>query len=308
MVDTETAQEHRSGYVTLLGRPNVGKSTLLNAFLGQIIAPVSFRPQTTRIRQLGILSLHEAQIIFVDTPGLHQPHHKLGERMNAYAREALGDVDLVLVMFDASQPPHEEDKLVAKLVLEKSSNFSSIGVLNKIDLVPPGEIDRRSAEYSSLLPEVVFMPVSATRGDGREELLQKIIEQLPIGPSYFDEDEITDLNEREIASDLIRAAAMQHLREEVPYSTAVRIDDFKERGDTGAYIAATIFVERESQKGIVIGKGGKMLKGIGTSAREEIEAMSGRKVYLELRVKVLPRWRNNPGALTRLGYEPVLQT
>lgn len=308
MVDVETQQVHRSGYVTLLGRPNVGKSTLLNALLGQSIAPVSFRPQTTRRRQLGILTLPQAQIIFVDTPGLHQAHHKLGERMNEYAREALEDVDLVLVIFDASRPPTGEDELVANLVRELSDNFSSVGVLNKIDLIPSGEIIHRAAAFKSLLPEVDLIQLSATRGDGREELLQHVIKRLPVGPQFFPEDEVTDLNEREIASDLIRAAAMQHLREEVPYTIAVRIDDFKERGDSGAYIAATIFVERESQKGIVIGKGGTMLRDIGSSARVEIEAMSGRKVYLEIRVKVLPRWRNDPGALKRLGYEPVRRT
>jgi GTP-binding protein Era len=303
MVDPETQHEHRSGYVALLGRPNVGKSTLLNAILGQSIAPVSFRPQTTRRRQLGILTTPEAQLVFVDTPGLHEPHHKLGELMNDDARDALRDVDVVLVMFDASQPLSEEDELVTKLVLEKSADFALLAALNKIDLLSGAEFAQQLEAYQSLLPEVDLIQISATGGDGRDELMRRIIELLPIGPQYFPEEEITDLNEREIASDLIRAAAMQHLREEVPYAIAVRIDDFKERGDTGAFIAATIFVERESQKGIVIGKGGIMLREIGTSARKDIEAMSGRKVFLELRVKVLPKWRNNPSALVRLGYK-----
>lgn len=305
MVDPEIQHEHRSGYVALLGRPNVGKSTLLNAILGQIIAPVSFRPQTTRRRQLGIVTMPEAQLVFVDTPGLHEPHHKLGELMNDDAREALRDVDVVLVMFDASQPLSDEDELVSKLVQEKSADFALLAALNKIDLLSGAEIAQQVEAYSSLLPEVDLIQISATGGDGRDELLRRIIGLLPIGPQYFPEEEITDLNEGEIASDIIRAAAMQHLREEVPYAIAVRIDDFKERGDTGAYIAGTIFVERESQKGIVIGKGGTMLREIGTSARKDIEAMSGRKVFLELRVKVLPKWRNNPSALVRLGYKQV---
>lgn len=305
MVDTETQQEHRSGYVTLLGRPNVGKSTLLNVLLRQSIAPVSFRPQTTRRRQLGILSTSDAQVVFVDTPGLHQPHHLLGEIMNDYAREALEDVDLVLVIFDASRSPTEEDELVANSVLEDHGSFRLLAVLNKIDLLSPEEMQGRKKEYQALMPEIEQKHISATLGDGCDVLLKQIVDILPHGPRYFPDEEITDLTEREIASDLIRAAAMQHLRDELPYSIAVRIDKFKERGDTGAYIAATIFVERESQKGIVIGKGGTMLRDIGSSARQEIEAMSGRKVYLEIRVKVLPRWRNDPGALRRLGYEPV---
>lgn len=305
MVDLETQNEHRSGYIALLGRPNVGKSTLLNAILEQSIAPVSFRPQTTRRRQLGILTLPNAQLVFVDTPGLHKPHHKLGEIMNDYAREAIKAVDVIIPIFDASQPPNEEDESVAELVQDKSEDFAVLAALNKIDLLSGAEIARQVEVYQSLLPTVDLIQISATDGIGRDELLRRITESLPIGPQYFPEDEITDLYERDIASDLIRAAAMQHLREEVPYAIAVRIDKFKERGETGAYIAATIFVERESQKGIVIGKGGTMLREIGTSARIEIEAMSGRKVFLELRVKVLSKWRNNPNALRRLGYKSV---
>jgi GTP-binding protein Era len=303
MVDPETQHEHRSGYVALLGRPNVGKSTLLNAILGQSIAPVSFRPQTTRRRQLGILTTPEAQLIFIDTPGLHEPHHKLGELMNDTARDSLRDVDVVVVLFDGTQDPHKEDELVTTIIQEKSADFALLATLNKIDLLSTAEITQQLEAYQGLLPEVDFIQISATRGDGRDELLRRIIGLLPVGPQFFPDEEITDLSEREIASDLIRAAAMQHLREELPYVIAVRIDDFKERGDSGAYIAGTIFVERESQKGIVIGKGGTMLREIGTTARKEIEAMSGRKVYLELRVKVLAKWRNNPNSLERLGYK-----
>lgn len=298
----EPQNNYRSGYVTLLGRPNVGKSTMLNAILRQSVAPVSFRPQTTRRRQLGILTLNEAQVIFVDTPGLHEPHHKLGERMNAYAREALKDVDVVLVVFDAGQPPNEEDRIVADLVKGKSKGVNLLMVLNKIDLLSREKKPQRLDLYQKLLPGVESFEISATHGEGLDELQSRIIESLPFGPRYYPEEEITDLSEGEITADLIRAAAMQHLRKEVPYAIAVRIDEFKERGKSGAYIAATIFVERESQKGIVIGKGGSMLREIGTTARKEVEAMSGRNVFLELRVKVLPKWRNNPGALERMGY------
>jgi GTP-binding protein Era len=215
----------------------------------------------------------------------------------------LRDVDVVVVLFDGTQAPHEEDKLVTTTIQEKSADFALLAALNKIDLLSSAEITQQLEAYQNLLPEVDFIQVSATRGDGRDELLRRIIGLLPVGPQFFPDEEITDLSERDIASDLIRAAAMQHLREELPYVIAVRIDDFKERGDSGAFIAGTIFVERESQKGIVIGKGGTMLREIGTTARKEIEAMSGRKVYLELRVKVLPKWRNNPNSLERLGYK-----
>ncbi len=301
----ENQSRHRSGFVTLIGRPNVGKSTLINTFLGQSIAPVSFRPQTTQRSQLGILTLPDAQLIFVDTPGLHQPHHKLGERMNEYARDAIRDVDVILAIFDASKGPNEEDALVSDLIQGMMSELPLLAALNKIDLLTKTDLDQHLEQYQSLLPGVDYIQISATRGDNIDELLEKLIEAIPHDPRLFPEGELTDLSEREITSDLIRASAMQHLREELPYVIAVRIDDFKERGDVGAYIAATIFVERDSQKGIVIGKSGTMLRQIGTSARKEIELMSGRKIFLELRVKVLPKWRNNPNALRRLGYLPI---
>lgn len=305
MVDPQIEPPHRSGFVALIGRPNVGKSTLLNALLEQQIAPVSFRPQTTQQKQLGILTAPDAQLIFIDTPGLHKPLHKLGERMNEYAREALADVDLILVIFDATLPPNEEDQMVVDLLRNSPSKTTCLVVLNKIDLVSEPELELRLEAYRKLLPDSDLLPISATQRDGIGELRKRIIDAIPIGPQYYPEEELTDRNEREIAADLIRAAAMRHLQQELPYSIAVRIDEYKERGETGAFIGATIFVERESQKGIVIGSGGRKLREIGTSAREDIEAMSGRRIYLELRVKVLARWRNDDSALKRLGYRPV---
>ena len=293
---------HKSGFVAIAGRPNVGKSTLINAFLGQRVAAVSPRPQTTRHRQLGILTLPTAQVIFIDTPGIHKPLHKLGEQMNAEALEALEDADLLLVMFDMSRFPNEDDQRVAERIKAINPGPPTLVVLNKLDLVPPDELVNRQAAFAALLPETEIYAISSTRGDNRDQLLQHILKLLPSGPRYYPEEEVTDTYQRDIAADLIHAAGLKLLRDEVPHCIAIRIDEYKERNQQGAYIAATLFVERESQKGIVIGKGGGMLRKIGTLARQDIEAMTGRKVYLKLRVKVLSGWRNDERALQRLGF------
>jgi GTP-binding protein Era len=300
--DTQGMAEYRSGFVAVLGRPNVGKSTLINALLGQKIAPVSPRPQTTRRRQLGILTLPQAQIVFVDTPGIHLPRHKLGEFLNQEATEILGEVDVLLFLVDLSLPPGEEERLIVQRIREDAPTTGVILGLNKCDLLPQGEWESQAAPYRALIPHQKAIFLSATRGDGREELIQTLIQALPIQEALYPEDQVTDLYEREIAAELIREAALLHLRDEVPHALAVRIDEYIERNEHGAYIRATLFVERESQKGIVIGQGGSMLKRIGSDARREIEAMSGRKVFLELRVKTLPNWRNRIDVLHRLGY------
>jgi GTP-binding protein Era len=307
MPNEDAIQDFHAGFVGLAGRPNVGKSTLINRFLGQSVAPVSPRPQTTRQRQLGILTLPHAQIIFIDTPGLHRPHHRLGDYMNDQAEAALNDVDLILVIFDVSQVPHLDDfKVVAAIEALEGPRPILVG-LNKADLLTEDELKENTRLYQDLLGGELILPISATRGDGTDDLLERIIGRLPRGPQYYPEGEITDRTEREIAADLIRAAGLRLLRDEVPHAIAVRIDRFKERNDHGAYIAATIFVERKSQKGIVIGKGGAMIREIGTLARTEIEGMAGRKVYLELRVKVLAKWRNDRAALARLGYDVMVE-
>jgi GTP-binding protein Era len=291
----------KAGFVTVAGRPNVGKSTLINALLGQKIAAVSFRPQTTRRQQLGILTLDKAQIVFTDTPGIHQPKHKLGKRMNEEATKALEDSDIIYFMVDASEEPHDEDRMIAEK-LEKIKKPIFL-LLNKIDRIEEGEFEGQREKYQSLIPNAKLVPISAKFGNGLEDLLKLVIECLPEHPPYFPSDQVTDLYERDIASDLIRESALNILRDEIPHSIAVRIDEFTERGDFGAYIEATIFVERNSQKGIVIGEGGKMIKRISTAARVEIEKMSGRKVFLRIRVKVRKNWRNDDNVLRLFGFQ-----
>jgi GTP-binding protein Era len=251
---------------------------------------------------LGILTTSAAQVIFIDTPGMHKPVVKLGEYMVAEAIAALDNADVVVVVVDASHLPGPEDSLLAEHIAAVQPAPSLVLALNKVDLVPPSEFEPIQAAYKTLLPQAEPLVISAVSGFQCDLLLAKVTAWLPVGQPFFDQEQVTDLYEREIAADLVREAALVHLRDEVPHAIAVRIDEFTERGEMGAYIAATLFVERDSQKGIVIGQGGLMLKKIGASARQAIESMSGRKVYLELHVKVEKNWRSNSEALRRLGY------
>jgi len=249
---------HKSGFIAVMGRPNVGKSTLLNRLLQQTIAAVSPKPQTTRLQQLGILTLPEGQLIFIDTPGLHFPKHKLGEFMNQDALQALEDADLAILILDGSVPPNEEDQIFGKALQELEKKPPVFLILNKIDKLDSKELQDRSAQYQALLPNTALIPISAATGDNLDQLENKILEILPEGPLLFPEDQVTDLYEREIAADLIRAGAMRLLQKELPHVIAVRMDEYKERDNGSAYIEATIFVERDSQKGIVIGEKGNM--------------------------------------------------
>lgn len=292
---------YKSGFVALVGKPNVGKSTILNHFIGQKIAAVSYRPQTTRRRQLGILTTQNAQIIFVDTPGLHSEEFKLSRFINEEAQYALMDSDLILFTVDASQPPDEADKLIAEEVKSRSGDAKKLLVLNKMDIVDPSVIDSREDSYKSLMDFDGSIRISANTLAGRDALLERIIELLPNGPKYYPEEQITDIYEREIAEDIIRAAALNYLQDEVPYGIFVQVNDYVLRPNDTRYVHATVYVERESQKGIVIGKKGSMIKKISTLARQEIEEMSGESVYLELQVKVEKNWRNNPDFLRTHG-------
>jgi GTP-binding protein Era len=295
--------DFRSGFIAILGKPNVGKSTLVNAILGQKIAAVSPRPQTTRRRQLGILTMPDAQLVFVDTPGVHAPKHKLGQFFNQEAEEALDGVDVVLFLVDASGEPDDEDRQAASLLWSLRRRPNIILGLNKTDKVPASALELVQGLYQALVPDVPTLAFSAASRKGLPELVEALTTRLPVRPAEFPEDQVTDLYEKEIAAELIREAALVFLRDEVPHALAVRLDEFSERDNGNAYIAATLLVEHDSQKGIVIGEKAAMLKKIGSAARMEIEAMSGRKVFLELRVKVDKDWRDDENALRRLGYK-----
>jgi GTPase len=296
--------DFRSGFIAIIGRPNVGKSTLVNALLGQKIAAVSPKPQTTRKRQLGILTTEGAQLVFVDTPGIHTPRHKLGEFLNQEAQESLEGVDIILWLVDVSVNPTEEDRQIASLLGRTPRRTPLVLAANKIDLLQAPALLPHLEAYQELVQrEPHVISISATENQHLDELQDLLISLSPVRPPEYDEEQVTDSYERDIAADLIREACLHRLREEVPHGVGVRIDEFAERENGMLYIAATVFVERESQKGIVIGEGGKMLKQIGSSARKEIEEMGGRPVFLELRVKVLKDWRNNEDMLRRLGYK-----
>lgn len=293
----------KSGYVAVIGRPNAGKSTLINALLGQKVAAVSPKPQTTRRQQLGILTTEQFQIVFIDTPGIHQPRHKLGEMLNQQAETALEHVDVVLWMVSVAEAPDDDDKRIAAYLASLKKRAPLILAANKLDLILPADLPAKTAPYADLAPQAEIVPISAIQSLGLDALLEALAAHLPEREPDYDPDQITDSYERDIATELIREACLTHLREEVPHGVHVRLDEFTERGEHGAYIAATIFVERDSQKAIVIGDGGQMLKKIGIHARKEIEAMSGRKVHTDLRVKVLKDWRNNEEYLRRFGFK-----
>jgi GTP-binding protein Era len=292
-----------SGYVAVIGRPNVGKSTLMNRILGEKIAIVSPKPQTTRLRQLGIYTEPDTQAIFVDTPGIHQPRHKLGEFMVEVAVEALRDADVILFVVDMSQPPNEEDQRVAALLREAKTPSPVVLALNKIDRLSPDQIAPRVEAYRALALDADWTTLSATLGDGVDDLLKRVIARLPAGPQFYPEDQLSDTAMRDIVGEIIREKVLLNTEQEVPHAVAVEVQEFKERSATLTYIGATIYVERDSQKGILIGKGGTMLKKISSEARADIEALVGTQVYLELWVKVLKNWRHDENLLRRLGYK-----
>ena len=296
--------DFRSGYIAILGRPNVGKSTLVNALLGQKVAAVSPKPQTTRKRQLGILTADGYQLVFVDTPGIHSPRHKLGQFLNQEAQEALEGVDVILWLVDVSVKPTDEDKQIGSLLSSTPRRIPLVLAANKIDLVPPEVLEARLNAYKDgMKKEAHVVSISAAQEENLDQLTELLVSLVPFRSPEFDEEQVTDSYERDIAADLIREACLLNLRDEVPHGVGVRVDEFVERENGMLYIAATIFVERNSQKGILIGEGGRMMKTIGSQARREIEEMGGRPVYLELRVKVLKDWRNDENAMLRLGYK-----
>jgi GTP-binding protein Era len=300
---------HKSGFVAVIGRPNVGKSTLMNRFVGEKVAIVSSKPQTTRSRILGILTREAFQIIFVDTPGIHRPFHALGEIMVNTATSVIPDADVVLFMVDVAVMPREEDWMIADL-LEKQAGAPIILVLNKMDLLPPEKVEAHTEAYWDLAPfhdewmmTIATGSTQSPEGANLGALLERIVAALPEGPRYYPREYITDQTEREIVAELIREQVLCHTYHEVPHSVAVVIEEFAERDKDVTYIAANVFVERESQKGIIIGRGGRMIRRIGSDAREAVERLVGGKVYLDLWVKVREGWRGDERELRRLGFE-----
>lgn len=292
--------EFRSGFIGIVGRPNVGKSTLMNQVVGQKIAITSPVAQTTRNRLIGILTTPEAQLIFVDTPGIHKPHHQLGEVLVQNAKIAIESVDVVLFVVDGTTPCGTGDRYIADL-LSRSQTPVILG-LNKIDQQPP-DSQYIDDSYAQLAQSHQWQTVkfSAKAGTGLPELQQLLIQQLDTGPLYYPPDLVTDQPERFIMGELIREQILLLTREEVPHSVAISIDQVEET-PTITRVLATIHVERDSQKGILIGKGGTMLKAIGSAAREQIQKLISGKVYLELFVKVQPKWRQSRLSLAELGY------
>jgi GTP-binding protein Era len=289
----------KSGFVAVVGRPNAGKSTLVNALVGSKVSIVTPVPQTTRNRILGILTSPAAQVIFMDTPGVHRPLSRLNQQMMSFVRQALADRDLAVLIVDASERFGRGDQFVIELLKEYAPR--TILALNKVDRVHKPDLLPLIDRYSKLYGFEEIFPISALRGEGIEELLAAVLQRLPEGPQYFPSDEYTDQPERFLASEIIREKVIRHTKQEMPYVTAVLIEQFEE-GETITRIHATIVVERESQKPIVIGAGGARLKEIGTEARQDLEKLFPPKVYLELYVKVEPHWRDNRAVIAELDY------
>jgi GTP-binding protein Era len=297
------SEAFHSGFVSLVGRPNTGKSTLLNALVGQKIAIVADKPQTTRTAIQGVVTLEGAQIVFVDTPGIHQADSPLNKRLMDTVRAALEERDLLLFVADATRPPGEGDRRAIDML--RRTGTAALLVLNKIDLVKEkARLLPLIEQYRAIHDFVDYIPVSATRGKGLDVLRKAILERLPEGPAYFPEDYVTDQPERFLAAELIREKVLAATRQEVPHSVAVMVDRWEEtRGLTRIY--ATIRVEREGQKGIVIGTKGAMLKRIGTLARQEMEKLFGVKIYLDLHVRLTPRWREKAAFLNTLDWRTM---
>lgn len=294
---------HKSGFVAVIGRPNVGKSTLMNQYVGEKVAIVSSKPQTTRSRILGILTEDDFQIIFVDTPGIHRPLHRLGQIMVDTATHVIPDADVVLFMVDVSVLPKKEDEMIVD-ILEQRASAPTILVLNKMDLLSPEKVKAHAESYLELVPfHEAWMMTVATEGVNLGELLRRIVARLPEGPRYYPREYITDQTEREIAAELIREQVLRRTYHEVPHSIAVVVEEFKEREQGVTYIAANVFVEKESQKGIIIGRRGRMIRQIGSDARQAVERFIGGKVYLDLWVKVRKGWREDERQLRRLGFD-----
>lgn len=301
MSSEQQKKSFRSGFIAVVGRPNVGKSTLINSLMGQKLLIMSDKPQTTRNQLLCILTNDSSQMLFLDTPGIHKPKHKLGEYMVSQAEKTLRDVDLSLFVVDATEERGPGENFILEYLAK--SNVPVILVINKVDLLPgPEAVLSVINRYAHTVPFVAVVPVSALEKTNLGKLTELIETQLPEGPMLYPADMVTDQPERFIAAEIIREKLLHVMRDEVPHALAVEIDEMKTRENEDVYIRANVYVERESQKGIVIGAGGQVLKDVGRLARQEIETMVGNRVYLELWVKVRKDWRNKSGSLRSFGY------
>lgn len=293
--------EFKSGFVSIIGRPNVGKSTFMNRVVGQKIAIMSDKPQTTRNKVQGVVTNDHSQMVFIDTPGIHKPKHKLGDFMMKSAKNTLKEVDVILFMVNANEKIGPGDRFVIEML--QGTETPVFLVINKIDLVHPDDLLGIITSYTEEYDFAEIVPLSALNGNNVERLMDTLLTYLPEGPKYYPDDQVTDHPERFIISELIREKVLHLTREEVPHSIAVVIDKIAREPDKDMVnVMATIIVERDSQKGIVIGKQGALLKQIGTKARRDIEMLLGSKVYLELWVKVQKDWRNKPGQLKEFGF------
>lgn len=290
-------KDFRSGFVAIVGRPNVGKSTLLNALLGEKLSITSDKPQTTRNRIRGILSRPGAQIVFIDTPGIHKPLHKMNELMVNTALRTYGEVDIILLLVEATERPGAGDRFIIETLAKVKTPVFLL--INKLDLVPKERLLPLIAEYSSLYPFAEIIPVSALKSD-LGGLVDVVLKRMPAGPQYFPDDQLSDQPERFIVAEIIREKVFGLTKDEIPYSSAVMIEEMKEEPEL-TRIIATIYVDRDSQKGILIGKGGEMLKKIGTLARQDAEKLLGVKVFLQLWVKVKKGWREDDRMLKNIG-------
>ncbi|GKV68051.1 GTPase Era [Sporosarcina sp. NCCP-2716] len=291
----------KSGFVSIIGRPNVGKSTFMNRVVGQKIAIMSDKPQTTRNKVQGVVTNEESQIVFIDTPGIHKPKHKLGDFMMKSAKNTLKEVDVILFMVNANEKIGPGDRFVIEML--KGTETPVFLVINKIDLVHPDDLLGIITSYVDEYDFAEIIPLSALNGNNVERLMDTLLSYLPEGPKYYPDDQVTDHPERFIISELIREKVLHLTREEVPHSIAVVIEKIsREKDKELVNVMATIIVERDSQKGIVIGKQGALLKQIGSKARRDIEMLLGSKVFLELWVKVQKDWRNKPGQLKEFGF------
>lgn len=294
-------QEFKSGFIALVGRPNVGKSTLLNKMIGEKIAIMSPKAQTTRNKIQGIYTTNEGQMIFMDTPGIHKPHNSLGDFMVKTAMSALRESDMVWLLVNADQERGAGDDFIIKRL--KESNTPVYLIINKVDLINRAEVLNQIADYSAQMDFAEIFPISALTGEGVPELLAFTMDHMAAGPQYYPADQFTDHPERFIMSELIREKVLELTRQEVPHSVAVVIDKIEREDEQRLHVQATIVVERPSQKNIIIGKRGAMIKEIGTRARKDIERLLGDKIFLETWVKVEDRWRDKPQALQSYGYK-----